>query len=73
MLSPSGLSISSGIRVLATLVTKGKTEKIIVRVKPKTKRRFRVLAAAMGFRNYEQLLEWLLDKAESEWIQERVY
>jgi hypothetical protein len=51
----------------------GKETVLQIRCAPKTRRRFKALAAKGGFRNYEQLLEWLLDKAESEWIQERVY
>jgi hypothetical protein len=46
---------------------------MIVRCDPETKRRFRALLARGGFRNYEDCLKWLLMKAETEWVAERVY
>jgi len=56
-----------------TKVTKPKTVKIIVRATPETKRRFRILMARGGFRNYEEFLAWLLERAESEWLQGWIY
>jgi len=37
---------------------------------PQTRRRFRLLFVRSGFKTYEQLLEWLLGKAEAEWMAE---
>ena len=50
-----------------------KERKIIIRCGEETWRRFRLLTAKMGFRNSEQMLEWLLTKAEKEWLPEKVY
>jgi hypothetical protein len=40
---------------------------------PKTRERFKLLSVKGKFRNYEAFLEWLMDKAEAEWLPERVY
>jgi hypothetical protein len=39
----------------------------------KTRDRFKLLCVKGKFRNYEAFLEWLLAKAEAEWIAERIY
>jgi hypothetical protein len=40
---------------------------------PQTKERFRLLFVRSGFKTYEQLLEWLIGKAEAEWMAEGAY
>lgn len=39
----------------------------------KTRDKFKLLCVKGKFRNYESFLEWLLTKAEAEWIAERIY
>jgi hypothetical protein len=57
------------LTALATAVTLvAKTERIIIRCSPELKREFRLLAAGLGARNYEELLRKLIEKARSEWL-----
>jgi hypothetical protein len=49
-------------------------EKVLqIRCCQETIDRFRLLKAKGRFRNYEELLKWLMDKAEAEWLKEMVY
>jgi hypothetical protein len=54
----------------------GKRQKQVlleIRCNVKTRDRFKLLCVKGKFRNYEAFLEWLLAKAEAEWIAEKVY
>lgn len=44
-----------------------------IRCSKKTMTRFKVLVAALGFTNYEEALNWLLDRAEPEIHRARVF
>jgi hypothetical protein len=40
---------------------------------PQLRERFKILCVRLRFRSYEAFLRWLLDRAESEWMQGRIY
>jgi antitoxin component of RelBE/YafQ-DinJ toxin-antitoxin module len=47
--------------------------KLEIRCDEKTKNRFKSLCAKYGFKNYESFLNWLLDRAESEWLSGKIF
>jgi len=56
------------------MVTKNeKSERIVIRCCRETKRRWEIFNAKLGFKNYEETLNWLITKAEGEWLPERAY
>jgi hypothetical protein len=49
-----------------------KTERIVIKCTPETKKEWRMLAARLGL-SYEQLLIRLIRKANYEWFPEKLY
>jgi hypothetical protein len=44
-----------------------------IRCSKKTKQEFKILAAKLGTKSYEDLLRMLMERAKLEWYPERVY
>jgi len=53
--------------------TEVKTEVIVIRCTPETKRRFRMFVASKGFRNSEEALLFLLDFYEKPRVEVEVF